>query len=156
MEKTAVADCASRRRFEVTEPSDEINRPFLVVETGSLNAEELEFACKLAGLKVLERSGTSVSATFVQHPTSLLSDPTSTNPGTRATSVQNNDSDSGNGTGQIPNEPQRIQTTPTVDQSPASGGLTIKKLRELNELKRVGLITEKEFQDKRKALISAM
>jgi Zn-dependent protease with chaperone function len=61
-ERTAVADCSGKRRFEVTNQSEWNTRPFSEVTVGSLNGQEIEVACQLAEKQMLE-SGRSLAAT---------------------------------------------------------------------------------------------
>lgn len=56
-ERTAVADCSGKRRFEVTNQSEWTTRPFSDVTEGTLNSQELEIACDLLAKKKSEGRG---------------------------------------------------------------------------------------------------
>ncbi|MES2947605.1 MAG: M48 family metalloprotease [Pseudomonadota bacterium] len=149
---TAIADCPNKRRFVATQESDWTTRPFDDVVAGTLNAQELEAACLMAS-KQLQTPATDQVAGVQDHnrdgrvdaetPQTIRQVDTKTlKVAERAiapiASLQ-------------PNSSTTATTSPDT-----SVGSTGRRLRELNDLKKEGLITQKEYLEKRKALISEL
>ena len=129
VEKTAAVDCAEGKRFDANDPNELASRAFAPVRENSLGSQELEFVCKLAG--VSRQAPATVAS-------STLPIRTSEQPIAPTASLQQSSS------------------PPANVAKEESGGGTARRLRELNELKKEGLITQKEYLEKRKALISAL
>lgn len=147
-ERTVVADCVEKTRFEVTSPSDWTARPFKSVYRGTSPAQEVETACQISAKNVAVVVPVPTATEPKPVVASLEATRAATGPVKGAFAAQGTQSQLNSGS----------VATRDLDASKVSGsdGATARKLRELNEMLKDGLITNREYQEKRKSLISAM
>lgn len=148
----SVADCQNKRRFVAAQESDWATRPFDDVIAGTLNAQELEAACQMASKQLQAPATDQVAGVQDQSRDQRSAPETSQTIGqVDAKSLKVVERTVAPIASLQPNSSTASTASPDT-----STGSTARRLRELNDLKKEGLITQKEYLEKRKTLISEL